>query len=792
MRNFLLTLVSLAATTAVNAQSLYSTDFATESEFAKWTVIDANNDGVTWVFNAEGSQSKVFYAYSSVNAADDWFISPEITPSVTGKLMVKYTTYGTSYGEKLAVYTGSTPTVEGMTKLQAKNDKVIGERTSESFFYDATAGVPFRVGFHTTSPKDQWRFYMCDFNVVQVNKAVDLMVDNVLSPVSSDNLGNAETVKVHIVNKGIDASNNLKVAYQIDDKEVVTEEVGRSLAPGEEMEYTFKTKADFSNVRHKYTVKAYTIDPDDINPDNDATTTTVRHGGPVTLPYTWGFEPGDDAADFRIYNLNSDKGDWEVYMSPYMNMARTGYGCLAYNYDKQNDADDWVMLDPIKVEAGNYVLRYWYSGSDGHTEKLGVYWGNGNTPAYMTNHIDEQVVKQGRYQESFKVINFDKPQTIYLGFYAHSDKNENWLTVDDVQFYKASNDAVDLVASEIVKPYDFVRSPNNTDVEFVIQNVGIKDADGKVIVTVDGEKKAEVTLNLKAQEIKNLTAKNALKGLAEGKHTVKVTIESDDDNMPENNVVEKEVNVLGNPSLFYDFEAEKIPSDLSFYVGDNGTVNPNAGEEFNEEGWGLFSIVQHAMLGSQVLAGTSWIDGDTPNRWLILPQVHVNGDNASFVWDAMSFNQLLLEEYSVKISDGSGNPADWWYSKATEVKGETTVPKTRGISLDKYKGKDIYIAFNLVTKKGEVLCLDNIGVYGDATTTGISNVNGDASGMFIVDNDNFSAVNAKSVAIVDLSGRTVLSVNSSSAKLAGLQPSVYVGIAKYADGSSKTLKFVKK
>ena len=72
----------------------------------------------------------------------------------------------------------------------------------------------------------------------------------------------------------------------------------------------------------------------------------------------------------------------------------------------------------------------------------------------------------------------------------------------------------------------------------------------------------------------------------------------------------------------------------------------------------MFSIVQQAMLGSQVLAGTSWIDGDTPNRWLILPQVHVNGDNASFVWDAMSFNQLLLEEYSVKISDGSGNPAD--------------------------------------------------------------------------------------------------------------------------------------
>lgn len=96
--------------------------------------------------------------------------------------MVQYTTYGTSYGEKLAVYTGNAPTVEAMTKLQAQNDKVLGVRTTEYFFYDATAGVPFHVGFHTTSPADQWRFYMCEFSVKQVDKVVDLQVDNVLSP----------------------------------------------------------------------------------------------------------------------------------------------------------------------------------------------------------------------------------------------------------------------------------------------------------------------------------------------------------------------------------------------------------------------------------------------------------------------------------------------------------------------------------------------------------------------------------------------------------------------------------
>ena len=610
--------------------------------------------------------------------------------------MVQYTTYGTSYGEKLAVYTGNAPTVEAMTKLQAQNDKVLGVRTTEYFFYDATAGVPFHVGFHTTSPADQWRFYMCEFSVKQVDKVVDVQVDNVLSPVSGDNLSNAETVKVHVVNNGLDASDKFEVAYQLDGGAVVKEKVDRSLAPGEAMEYTFSQKADLSTPRHKYALKAYTIEPNDINTDNDTTAVVVRHGGAVTPPYSWGFEPGDDTADFKFYNLNGDDGEWKVYQATYMNMARTGYGCLAYNYNKENDADDWAMLDPIKVEAGNYVLRYWYSGSDGHTEKLGVYWGTGNTPDDMDVCIDEQIIKQGKYQEAFKVIKFDKPQTIYLGFYSHSDKDENWLT-----------------------------------------------------------------------------------------------IESDDDNMPDNNVMSKEVNVLGAPVVYYDFEDGKISSDLSFYVGDSGTVNANAGDEFNKEGWGIFNIEKHAMLGEHVLAGTSWIDGATPDRWLILPKVHVNSENACFVWDAMSFNQLLLETYRVKVSDGSGNPADYWYTTDLEVKGETITPKTRGISLSKYNGKDVYIAFNLVTPKGEVLCLDNIGVYGDVVN-GITDVNGEAAGMFIVDDNSFGAVGAKSVAVVDLSGRTVLRAESSSTSVAGLQPGVYVGVAKFADGNTKSLKFVKK
>lgn len=790
MKKILLSLAAFALSLTAGAQVVYQTDFSTKDEFNKWTVIDANSDGTTWKFDADGSNSKVYYPYSSVNAADDWLISPELTAAKTGKVMINYTVYGTSYGEKMEVYTGATTTTSDMTQ-RASYDKILGQRTTDYFFLDVTEGETFRVAFRATSPADTWRFYMCEFIVKHVDKVVDLSVDNVISPVSCNGLTDAETVKVNVVNNGSDASENFKVAYKVDGGEPVVENVAATLASGESMEYTFTTKVDLSTPRHKYTIKAYAIDDNDINNSNDTTTVAVRHSAPVTPPYKMGFESGEDTDDIVYYNLNEDSGDWGVYTSMWMNMARTGYSCLAYNYDSNNDANDWAILDPIKVEAGSYVLRYWYSGSDGHTEKFGVYWGNGNTPDDLTNNIENKEATQGAYQESFKIITFDEPQTIYLGFYCYSDKNENWLTIDDVQFYKASSDAVDLVASEISKPYDYVRTPNNSNVDFEIQNVGIKDAEGKVFVYVDDAQKAEVALTMKAGEIKNLTANGVLDGLAEGTHTVKVTIESADDNDSSNNSVEKTITVLGTAQKFYDFEDGQLPADFTYYAQDGGTVNASAGEEFNEYGWGIFNIENHAMLGEHLLAGTSWIDGvDKADRWVVLPRVNVTGDNAYLVWDANSYNPFHLETYRVKISDGSGDPADYWYSTEKEYNNESVTPKTRGLSLSKYNGKDIYIAFNITTKIGDALCLDNIGIYGDVCD-GVDSINSNNGIIFVGDNY-IGAADAKSISVADASGRIVASVAGNTLYTTDLQAGVYVGVVKFANGAVKTTKFLKK
>lgn len=729
MKKHLLTLaLCLATAWTAQAQELYSTDFSSEEEFNKWVVVDANEDASTWTFSESATTSKVYYNYNGSNDGDDWLISPAITPSASGNVLVTFTATGSSYGESMEAWTGTGTTVTDMTTKHGSWD-YDGSSSTHYFILSVEAGQPFHVGFHATSAKDHWRLYMQSFTVKSVDKAVDLAVDSLISPTTGNGLGE-ETVTVRVKNSGSDATDHFQVAYTVDGGTPVVESVNATLAAGETIEHTFAAKADLSEPRHTYTIKAYTIDENDIVTANDTLTASVRHMAPVTPPYTMGFEAKDYTSDFKFYNLNGDDGEWKVYTSYYWNMARTGYSCLAYNYDKNNAGDDWAMIDPITVEAGDYVLRYWYSGSDGHNERLAVYYGHGDTPDDMTTKIAEQSpITEGTYRESISILHFDEPQTIYIGFHAFSDKDENWLTIDDLEFYKATSDNVDIKVNSISRPFSFVREPNDKDVVYELRNVGIKDTEATVTLSIDGTAVSTSAISMKAQEIKTVTAEGVLEGLAEGAHTLLISATCEGDNHNENDTISLQFTVLGTPVLSYDFENATVPADFTFYTLDSGSVNASAGEEWNTDGWGIVNLQRHTMYGEHVLGATSWLDNtDKANRWVVLPQVTVGQDDAYFVWDASSGNDIFLETYKVCVSDSLVNPNDGWYSTSLTVSSESITPKTRGISLKKYAGKKVYVAINLCTAGGDFLVLDNLALYGVTNTaTGISDISRDAS-----------------------------------------------------------------
>lgn len=798
MKKALLSLAFFAMTLVASAQTLYTADFKSQEEFNKWTVIDNNADGTTWKYDDWGSQSYVFYGYSSTNDADDWIISPEITPTKDGKVMISYGLYGDSYVEKCDVYTGTAATVEGMTTQQASHPSLLGELTSSYFVISAKAGQTFRVGFHCYSAADRYRLYLVSFTAQEVDKIVDLKVSDILSPTSGKDLGH-ETVSVKIKNDGTDPAEGFNVAFKVNDGDPTVEHISQTLAAGASMDYTFTATADLSEGPKTHSLKAYTIFDGDVVLANDTTSVKLRNSKAVTPPYATSFEADEDTEDLLFYNLNGDDGDWTINTSYWANTARTGYSSLVYNYNKENAANDWVIFPPMSVEEGTYVLRYWYSAMDDRNEeKMAVYWGTGNTPDDMTNLLSDYTSILGaEYREGVNLITFDKPQTIYFGFMAKSDANKNWLCLDDVQFYKASSDNVDFVANSIDKPWDYVRAPYNKDVVFEVRSVGIKEATANVTIAIDGEKKYSHEVTLAAQEHKTLKAEGLLTGLAEGNHTITLTIQSDDDDDTSNNTLEKNIRVLGEPMLFYDFEDDELPADLSFFTWDEGTINANAGNEFNEYGWGIINIQEHEMLGKHLLGGTSYLnDNVQANRWLILPQIHVGAEDDCIVWDANSYNPNYLEDYYVMASDGSGTPSDYYYSTFGTYKAETTTPKTRGTTLGKngyndYTGKDVWVAFKLNTAGGDMLLLDNIGIYGSAITTGIQELHATDGLFFDISNNAISTPDAEQITIYSLDGRIVQTTKGAEASIQGLTSGIYMAGIKTTTGT-RSIKFVKK
>ena len=58
---------------------IWETNFGSEEAFRRWTVVDANADGVTWGYEPGLTPSPVVYRYHYANSGDDWLISPAIT-----------------------------------------------------------------------------------------------------------------------------------------------------------------------------------------------------------------------------------------------------------------------------------------------------------------------------------------------------------------------------------------------------------------------------------------------------------------------------------------------------------------------------------------------------------------------------------------------------------------------------------------------------------------------------------------------------------------------------------------
>lgn len=792
-----LTLITCALISSgmIQAAPIFSESFNTEDDFNRWLVVDSNTDEKTWVFSADALPSKVYYTYHSTNSGDDWLISPSITIPEAGTYMVSYEFAGSSYGEALEVWWGNGQSVDAMKNLGASYPDIKGERQGSYFLFEAPAG-DINLGFHAVSAPDKFRLYLCSVGIVSAANPVDLRVSEILSPVTGEGL-RQETVTVKVNNDGLVDVDSFDIAFSVDEGDPVVEKVNKTIKIGESLEYTFTAKADLSTPRGKFTIKAWTSHPDDIVPANDAAQISVRHIAPAGIPYFMGFESDEDTSSLTTLNLNNDDAEWHIAIDSFFTkFSRSGSACMGYNYNKENAGDDWFFLDPLEMEKGYYVLKFWYSATENHAERLRVCYGSAPTPEAMTNVLCEyNPLSNETYLESINVFELAESGKTYFGFYCFSDADENWLVIDDISIDRIDNTSLDLMISAINQPGAYLRAANKRDLVFEMRNIGIIDTEATVKISIDGTEVKSMPIEIAKQEIKAVTVKNLFADLAEGTHTYRVAIECDSDNAPANNVAEGTVTILGDAVMLWDMEDGKLPDAFTYRVEDSATVHPDAGDEFNEDGFGVFNL-ENYLLGTHALAASTWFtDPDKKSdRYIVMPRIRVTGENAHFAWNANSFNPQFRESYSVEVSKSE----DAWYNYSA-VFSASKIPvnvQTEGIDLSEYNGSDIYVAFHVTTTNGEALILDNMGFYGDVELiqSSITDIAGNAAEnitITVIGDTAYAPEGTKAIAVYDLGGRMMVSADGAKVDLSTLAPGFYIARAITPRGTVST-KFSRK
>lgn len=232
----------------------YLESFDIRENFELFTVIDANNDGKTWNYDATNFAVKC--DYSSANEKDEWLISPPVTLGVDHlyKLYFKVKCANSSYPERVKVAFGKDKTVEAMTSelippTNIENEDYINMEAT----IKAPAAGDYYIGIQACSDADMFNLFVDDFEI-ELSSAIGAPAEvNGLKAVAAVQGKLETTISFITPNKAINGS----VLTSLSKVELYREndliKIFNTPAVGTELTYTDKEAKQGTNV---YTVVA--------------------------------------------------------------------------------------------------------------------------------------------------------------------------------------------------------------------------------------------------------------------------------------------------------------------------------------------------------------------------------------------------------------------------------------------------------------------------------------------------------------------------------------------------------
>ena len=435
---------------------------------------------------------------------DDWAFTNcfRMEEGVYYRIHFYKATKGTNTHEEFSLHLMEEPTPGG--SIAVLDTVVIN--TFDYLPHEVVFQVPYTGEFHLGLYTDfvgpnTFQMYVDDFGVESV-LAQDAATVDIIQQVWGCNSFTEETpIQVVIENKGyqdlVQAEVQLSVSSPNTATTTYTLHSGQSLALTERD--TLQFHADLSQLNTIYDIRAEVILSGDQDPDNNIRQVQMRN---TTVDLTAGdvyfndfemvhidghSELVDPKTGWWYENANDDYSDdgspitW--VMRKHTAFALSGDVSMRSGRSLVNAADDWLFSNCLFMQGGeNYLLTFYYTGrTTSATEQMSVYLGQEQSSESMDQLLWHETFSTGiNYQKA--VVAFAPPDdgTWYIGFHAHSDPDEGWIYMDDVEIKR--NHDVDIALDHIEVMEETCFFTEETPVHITFRNSGNEVLDHPVTV----------------------------------------------------------------------------------------------------------------------------------------------------------------------------------------------------------------------------------------------------------------------------------------------------------------------
>lgn len=415
----------------------YINNFNGDDAFSRWSIVDANGDGVAWTGGTIGEDNGMLAFPGPVAVAADYAFLPAIKmPAGESRLIFYYTT---QYGRQshLNVLMGTSPDVSTMEPLLSFDFNNRGWLAAYTLLNIPEDGVRY-FAFECTNGSDA-----IFIDNLYIDRGEDLCMNDITFDTGSGFNKTNANVTISYINHGVNPQSDIEVKYYVNYEPVDSAVVTASVMPGDTLYYTFDKPYDISVPDSTYTLIGEIKTQVGADVQNDRIIgSSVSHFVNQKVPYSSDFE---DTFRFSQWTAAPSAGGG-AWAPAYTFQSYSGTNVLYHrtggNGDGSGpDADDWAFSECIEIPAGRYELSFHYrtkmhwDGPD-YDQCFKVMMGTGADSEAMTINVadfNNISVKGYAYNKFNTVVDIPENGRYYIGFYNYSTDNMGETYIDDLR-----------------------------------------------------------------------------------------------------------------------------------------------------------------------------------------------------------------------------------------------------------------------------------------------------------------------------------------------------------------------